>query len=177
MLGQLLTRRLFRPVIACSRHKWTNPVVLVNQTPKLSSQKCPILNIKEFPVFHSVRQSSTSSSRMGPIRNKDGNDEDPAKIVDDVIGQNSVAIFSKSFCPFCKKIKDFFAGKGIEFKALELDTMGNQGAEIQSALLERTGQSTVPSVWVNGKFIGKTPILELGRADFSRAGTFGLGLK
>ena len=156
MLGQLLTRRLFRPVIACSRQKWTNPVVLVNHTPKLSPQKCGIPLRKDFFVFHSVRQSSTSPSKMGPIRNKDGSEEDPAKIVDDTIGQNSVVIFSKSYCPFCTKVKDFFAGKGIEFIALELDTMGNQGAEIQSALLERTRQSTVPSVWVNGKFIGKT---------------------
>jgi hypothetical protein len=43
----------------------------------------------------------------------------------------------------------------VAFKDLELDLMGNQGVEIQTILKERTVQSTVPSVWVLGKFIGK----------------------
>jgi glutaredoxin 3 len=92
---------------------------------------------------------------MAPIRDKDGKEESPTKIIETMISENSVAIFSKSYCPYCTKVKDFFKSHGISFKAIELDTMDTQGAEIQSALLEKTGQSTVPSVWVNGKFIGE----------------------
>jgi glutaredoxin 3 len=92
---------------------------------------------------------------MSIIRNKDGQEEDPDKIIDQIISHNSVAIFTKTYCPHCTKIKDFFTRNRVAFKDLELDLMGNQGVEIQRILKERTGQSTVPSVWVLGKFIGK----------------------
>ena len=81
--------------------------------------------------------------------------QEPNKIIDDHVAHNPVAIFAKSFCKYSKKTKEFFTTKGINFEALDLDTMGSQGLHIQAKLLERTGQSTVPSVWVNGKFIGK----------------------
>lgn len=92
-------------------------------------------------------------SRMAPV----GQEGTAAQLVDSTIAENAVAIFSKSYCPFCTKVKEYFKDKKIAFKALELDTMGNLGSEIQALLLERTGQSTVPSVWVNGKFIGEFP--------------------
>lgn len=90
---------------------------------------------------------------MAPV----GQEGTAAQLVDSTIAENAVAIFSKSYCPFCTKVKEYFKDKKIAFKALELDTMGNLGSEIQALLLERTGQSTVPSVWVNGKFIGEFP--------------------
>ncbi len=92
--------------------------------------------------------------KQGTVVNKDGIEEKPEKIIDDMIQENAVAIFTKSYCPHCKTIKNFFTDKGIAFKTLDLDIMGAKGAEIQAILLDRTGQSTVPSVWINGKFIG-----------------------
>lgn len=55
--------------------------------------------------------------------------------------------------------KDLIANKypsewATQTKVVELDTMGAKGASIQSALLEMTGQSTVPSVFINAKHIG-----------------------
>ena len=32
--------------------------------------------------------------------------------------------------------------------------MGSQGQQIQNELYKMTGQSTVPSVWINGQFLG-----------------------
>ena len=64
-------------------------------------------------------------------------------------------VFSKSTCPFCIKLKKTFRLKRVEYGALELDQMGNLGAEIQNELLAMTGQKTVPNVFVNGKHIGK----------------------
>jgi glutaredoxin 3 len=72
-----------------------------------------------------------------------------------MISHNAVAIFTKSFCPHCKRLKEFFTNKRVTFKTLDLDLMGMQGAEIQSLLKDRTGQSSVPNVWVLGKFTGK----------------------
>jgi len=94
---------------------------------------------------------------MGPIR--DGQAEDPGKFIDKAIFENNVVIFSKTFCSFCVRVKELFTNVGIPFKSIELDLMGKQGAEIQSALLEKTGQSTVPSVWIKQKFIGKHKVV------------------
>ena len=89
------------------------------------------------------------------IYNKEQQEEEPATIINQMIEENQVTIFTKSFCPHCKKVKDFFNTNNIPFKALELNLMGTQGTEIQAVLKERTGQSTVPSVWISGRFIGK----------------------
>jgi glutaredoxin 3 len=41
----------------------------------------------------------------------------------------------------------------VEFKLHELDKLPN-GAEIQNALQEVSGQRTVPNIYINGKHIG-----------------------
>jgi len=64
-----------------------------------------------------------------------------------------VVIFSKTYCPYCSRVKDLFKTLNANTKVIELDTVAN-GAEIQQNLKEITGQSTVPNVWVGGKFIG-----------------------
>jgi len=62
-------------------------------------------------------------------------------------------VFSKTTCPFCTKIKAMFAEKSIKIEVLELDQLSN-GSEVQAALLEKTGQRTVPNVFIRGKHIG-----------------------
>ena len=69
------------------------------------------------------------------------------------IENNKVVVFSKSYCPFCKKTKALFTEKGIDFKVYELNEMDN-GGEIQDALLEISGQKTVPNVFINGVHVG-----------------------
>jgi len=43
--------------------------------------------------------------------------------------------------------------KDIDVATYELDQRGD-GAAIQQTLLDMSGQRTVPSVWVGGKFVG-----------------------
>lgn len=62
-------------------------------------------------------------------------------------------ICSKSYCPFCVRVKKLFEQLGATFKAIELDGESD-GSELQSALAEWTGQRTVPNVFINGKHIG-----------------------
>lgn len=69
------------------------------------------------------------------------------------INDNKVVIFSKSYCPYCRRAKALFAELGIEAKIHELNEIEN-GHAIQEALLEMTGQRTVPSVFINGQHIG-----------------------
>mmetsp|Transcript_21718 Transcript_21718/g.53064 ORF Transcript_21718/g.53064 Transcript_21718/m.53064 type:complete len:129 (-) Transcript_21718:52-438(-) len=79
-----------------------------------------------------------------------GND---AKMVSDEIKKHKVIVFSKSYCPFCKAVKKLFDEQGVAYTVVELDKH-KRGAEVQKALLDLTGQRTVPSVHINGKHVG-----------------------
>eukprot|EP00980_Cylindrotheca_fusiformis_P029573 scaffold23529_cov255-Cylindrotheca_fusiformis.AAC.1 len=70
------------------------------------------------------------------------------------IESNDVVVFSKSYCPFCSSTKGLFEELGVDFKVHELDQMGDDGPALQQALLDMTGQRTVPSVFVKGEHIG-----------------------
>lgn len=80
-------------------------------------------------------------------------DQDLTKAVKDYISQNKVLIFSKTTCPFCTKIKDLFKELKVEYNSIELNEIEN-GAALQAALLEVSGQRTVPNVYINGQHIG-----------------------
>lgn len=42
----------------------------------------------------------------------------------------------------------------VDFEALELDQIGNEGVKIQKTLFEMTNQKSVPNVFVGGKHVG-----------------------
>lgn len=64
-----------------------------------------------------------------------------------------MVIFSKSYCPYCDKAKRAFADLGATPVVHELDERSDGGA-IQAELGKVTGATSVPRVFVNGKFIG-----------------------
>ncbi len=72
------------------------------------------------------------------------------------VSASNVVVFSKSYCPYCKATKQLFQKpefKGVSVAVHELDRRAD-GDAIQATLLDLTGQRTVPSVWVGGKFLG-----------------------
>ena len=74
--------------------------------------------------------------------------------VKELVLGHTVVLFSKSYCPFCTKVKALFAKLGAEqITAIELD-QDKDGPAIQAVLLEVTGQGTVPNVFVGGQHIG-----------------------
>lgn len=81
---------------------------------------------------------------------------DIKSFVSSEIESNDVVIWSKSYCPYCTKTKQVFAKSdfsGLKISIHELDQMSNGGA-IQGHLAEKTGQRSVPNVWIKGGFIG-----------------------
>jgi glutaredoxin 3 len=64
-----------------------------------------------------------------------------------------VVVFSKTHCPHSKAAKELFSSMNVDARIIELDLLEN-GAEVQSALLEITGQRTVPNVFIKGKHLG-----------------------
>eukprot|EP00794_Sanderia_malayensis_P006227 gene6227-6943_t len=75
------------------------------------------------------------------------------QLIDKSIAENVVMIFSKSYCPFCKKVKALFESLGVAYNALELDIEAN-GEAIQAELANKTGQKTVPNVFIKGNHVG-----------------------
>ncbi|KFM26201.1 Glutaredoxin-C4 [Auxenochlorella protothecoides] len=80
----------------------------------------------------------------------------PAEFVKQTISETRVVVFSKTFCPYCKKAKAALASVGLKgdaLKVIELDTR-EDGNAIQDALLELTGGRSVPRVFIDGDFFG-----------------------
>ncbi|KAJ8498251.1 hypothetical protein OPV22_008803 [Ensete ventricosum] len=71
----------------------------------------------------------------------------------ETVSSNPVVVFSKTFCPFCVKVKQLLDQLGIRYKAIELNFQSD-GPDMQAALAEWTGQRTVPNVFIGGKHIG-----------------------
>ena len=75
--------------------------------------------------------------------------------VEEMVALQPIMVFSKSWCPFCKKAKEAMEQQGIRFAVCELDTLGDEvEAEVQDILSSLTGARTVPRVFVDGKCIG-----------------------
>ncbi|KAF9083112.1 glutaredoxin [Mortierella sp. GBA35] len=74
-------------------------------------------------------------------------------MVERLIRENKVMFFGKSYCPFCKNAKTVLGDKGIQFKAYEID-QEPKGAEVQDYLLQKTGQRTVPNIFINSQHLG-----------------------
>ncbi|CAG5077981.1 Oidioi.mRNA.OKI2018_I69.PAR.g8860.t1.cds [Oikopleura dioica] len=66
---------------------------------------------------------------------------------------DKVVVFSKSYCPYCKKAKDALKRANIPFKAYEIENRSDCAA-IQAEFRKMTGAQSVPRVFINGKFFG-----------------------
>lgn len=72
-----------------------------------------------------------------------------------MVRENDVMVFSKSTCPFCNKLKAAFDLSRVDYASVEIDTLGQLGVDMQKELLEKTGQKTVPNVFIKGNHIGE----------------------
>uniref|UniRef100_A0A4W5PAB8 thioredoxin-disulfide reductase (NADPH) n=1 Tax=Hucho hucho TaxID=62062 RepID=A0A4W5PAB8_9TELE len=89
---------------------------------------------------------------MPPIDNDTGRNQLKSRI-QELIDSNQVLVFSKSYCPFCVKVKDLFKELNVNCNVVELDLI-DDGSNYQELLLEMTRQKTVPNVFVNKTHIG-----------------------
>lgn len=61
------------------------------------------------------------------------------QLVEKAVAENAVAVFSKSYCPYCTQTKNLLASVVGNYYLIELDR-DEQGADIQNYLAEKTGQ-------------------------------------
>lgn len=79
-----------------------------------------------------------------------------AEQIQQLIHRYPVMVFSKSYCPYSRKAKTILSKYrlGENYHVLELDQLTEKAEEYQIELGRLTGASTVPRVFINGKFIG-----------------------
>jgi len=82
----------------------------------------------------------------------------------EIIDNNAVAVFSKSYCPYCKSTKALLSQAGAKAYIVELDQV-DDGAALQDALEEITNQRTVPNVFINHKHIGGNSDLQAKKSQ------------
>ncbi|KAI9098866.1 thioredoxin-like protein [Phlyctochytrium arcticum] len=93
-------------------------------------------------------QSSTSTSTI-------------ASQVDSALTSTPVMVYSKTYCPYCDKAKELLSHKGVKYTSVELDSV-TDGEKMHAYLKEKTGQTSVPNIFIGGKHIGGcSDLLEL----------------
>jgi glutaredoxin len=91
---------------------------------------------------------SLNSSKMPPVG---FSVED---FVNKTIKDNKIVVFGKTTCPFCVKAKELMSSLTDEnLHVVQLDLIEN-GKEAQNYLKTKTGQATVPNIFINGLWIG-----------------------
>ncbi|KAK0609823.1 Glutaredoxin [Lasiodiplodia hormozganensis] len=81
-----------------------------------------------------------------------------------IIDDNAVAVFSKSYCPYCRATKSLLSELGAKYYAIELDQI-DDGAAIQDALEDMTGQRSVPNIFIDKKHIGGNSDLQAKKSE------------
>ncbi|XP_031375280.1 glutaredoxin-C4 [Punica granatum] len=76
-----------------------------------------------------------------------------ADFVKKTISSHKIVIFSKSYCPYCRRAKAVFKELNQKPFVVELDQR-EDGSIIQAAMGERVKRHTVPQVFIDGKHIG-----------------------
>jgi len=85
-----------------------------------------------------------------------------------IIDDNAVAVFSKSYCPYCKATKSLLSELGAKYYAIELDEV-DDGSAIQAALAKKTNQTSVPNIFIGQEHIGGNSDLQaLGKDDLKK---------
>ena len=68
--------------------------------------------------------------------------------------QSPVVVFSKTYCPYCTRVKKIFSEAGVkDLYVIELDER-EDCRDVQDILLRMTGARTVPRVFIGGKSVG-----------------------
>ena len=73
--------------------------------------------------------------------------------LDSLIADNPVLVLTFETCPFCIKAKEVLDAKGTKYTEIDL-TKDPDGKALRAEMGEMIGRTSVPAVWINGKFIG-----------------------
>ncbi|GAA5913657.1 glutaredoxin [Sporobolomyces salmoneus] len=107
----------------------------------------------------STYSSSLSPSSPSPEPTTTTETMSVKQTVDQKISAGHVVVFSKSYCPYCRNAKNLLQSLGVDAEIYELDNM-DEGSDWQNYLAEKTGQRTVPNIFIDGQHVGGSSDLE-----------------
>jgi glutaredoxin 3 len=59
-------------------------------------------------------------------------------------------MYSRSWCPYCERAQALLRAKGLTFEAIDIEAQPEKRAE----MIERSGRSTVPQIFIDGRHVG-----------------------
>jgi cysteine synthase len=79
-----------------------------------------------------------------------------ARLLDD--GEQPLLLFALEWCEFCWTLRKLFARNRVPYRCIDLDSaewrQGERAQQLRALLLERTGQRTIPQVFLGGRHLG-----------------------
>ena len=98
--------------------------------------------------------AQTASAAWGVREALDRHRDRPwMEMIQDELRSHRVVVYSKTFCPHSRAVKEILRSLSQGYVAVELDHVAH-GRDLQRALAKMTGVSTVPQVFVDGQFVG-----------------------
>lgn len=61
-----------------------------------------------------------------------------------------VVIYTTRYCSYCVRAKQLFQSKGLEYTEIPVD----QNPALRREMMEKSGQRTVPQIWIGARHIG-----------------------
>jgi glutaredoxin 3 len=61
-----------------------------------------------------------------------------------------VLLYVTSWCPYCRRAKALLTKKGLAFTEVDIEA----SAENRKAMIDVSGRSTVPQIFINGTHVG-----------------------
>eukprot|EP00607_Mallomonas_marina_P008402 CAMPEP_0182423546 /NCGR_PEP_ID=MMETSP1167-20130531/9588_1 /TAXON_ID=2988 /ORGANISM="Mallomonas Sp, Strain CCMP3275" /LENGTH=263 /DNA_ID=CAMNT_0024602633 /DNA_START=98 /DNA_END=889 /DNA_ORIENTATION=- len=74
--------------------------------------------------------------------------------VNEIVNNNPLVLFTWTTCPSCKKALKYLDEMKVTSKVIELDKPYEEGNPIRAALGRMTKKTSVPSIWLEGQYIG-----------------------
>ncbi|CAG8636239.1 7886_t:CDS:2 [Paraglomus brasilianum] len=74
-------------------------------------------------------------------------------IVNQAIADNCIVVFGKGHCKYTRKVRQTLDDLQLKYWTIDLDFDEN-GEEIQNYLFLKTGQHTVPNIFINQRYVG-----------------------
>ena len=61
-----------------------------------------------------------------------------------------IVMYTTKFCPYCIRARGLLESKGWDYQNIPVDA--DQG--LRSEMIEKSGQHTVPQIWIGGQHVG-----------------------
>ncbi len=118
------------------------------------------MNEAELTLSRSTPGHRFDTAAAAPVAAAQPVQADPAieARVTEILESNAVVMFALEWCEFCWSVRKLFARAGIPYESVDLDSVayqvGELGGKIRTVLANRTGQVTIPQIFIGGERVG-----------------------